>query len=168
MNYTEINNISGFLVMIDFEKAFYPVSWKFIDGTLIYFEFGSSFSQWVAIFQHNTISCVFNQVSCPDTLSSEGDVGKEIQSHLTFFLKGIKINDNEYIMWQYADDTLVIIDNSEMSVKATLKEIEEFNKISGLKINKTTNEIARMGSKHIRRIGFARKENLNGLHNLNY
>lgn len=34
MQYTENNDIPGLLLMIDFEKAFDSVSWKFIDKTL--------------------------------------------------------------------------------------------------------------------------------------
>lgn len=42
MQYTENNDIPGLLSMIDFEKAFDSVSWKFIDKTLQFFNFGPS------------------------------------------------------------------------------------------------------------------------------
>ncbi len=51
MNYTEICNIPGVLAMIDFEKAFDSVSWKFIHKVLSYFNFGPSISNWVKLFK---------------------------------------------------------------------------------------------------------------------
>lgn len=58
MNYTEICNIPGLLAMIDFEKAFDSVSWKFIYEVLSYFNFGPSISNWVKTFQNKYVSCV--------------------------------------------------------------------------------------------------------------
>lgn len=49
MQYTEDNNIPELLLMIDFEKAFDTVSWKFIDRTLNAFNFGPSFRRWMDI-----------------------------------------------------------------------------------------------------------------------
>ena len=45
----------------------------------------------------------------------------------------MKINNEDFILTQYADDTTVILDGSEDSLKETLYELEEFVKESGLK-----------------------------------
>lgn len=50
MNYIEICNIFGVLVMIDFEKVFDFVFWKFIYKVLFYFNFGLLILNWVKIF----------------------------------------------------------------------------------------------------------------------
>lgn len=42
MNYTERKQIPGLIMLIDFEKAFDSVSWKFIFEILEYFNFGKS------------------------------------------------------------------------------------------------------------------------------
>lgn len=42
MNYTELHRIPGLLMLIDFEKAFDTISWKFIFETLDFFKFGPS------------------------------------------------------------------------------------------------------------------------------
>lgn len=42
MNYTERKQIQGLIMLIDFEKAFDSVSWKFIFELLEYFNFGKS------------------------------------------------------------------------------------------------------------------------------
>ncbi len=40
MHYIERNNISGLLLLVDFEKAFDSISWKFIHKVLHFFNFG--------------------------------------------------------------------------------------------------------------------------------
>ena len=47
---------------------------------------------------------------------------------------GININNNDFILTQYADDTTVILDGSEESLNETLHELEQYAKISGLKV----------------------------------
>lgn len=42
MNYTESKQIPGLIMLIDFEKAFDSVSWKFIFETYDYFNIGKS------------------------------------------------------------------------------------------------------------------------------
>lgn len=42
MNYTERKQKPGLIMLIDFEKAFDSVSWKFIFEILEYFNFGKS------------------------------------------------------------------------------------------------------------------------------
>ena len=43
-------NIPGLLVSIDFQQAFDSISWKFIDKTLDYFNFGPSIKKWIKLF----------------------------------------------------------------------------------------------------------------------
>ena len=50
-------------------------------------------------------------------------------------------------MSQYADDTMIILDGSEKSLKATMLVLEEFYKMSGLKINQSKTQIVWIGSK---------------------
>lgn len=45
MNFTEINNIPGLLIFIDFEKAFDSVSWNFPEKVMDFFNFGDSFKK---------------------------------------------------------------------------------------------------------------------------
>ena len=50
-------------------------------------------------------------------------------------IRGIKIQDTEFKLSQYADDTTLILDGSEQSFKISLTLIEAFGKISGLRLN---------------------------------
>ena len=55
---TRQQEIPGLLLSIDFQKAFDSASWKFIDKTLDYFNFGPSFKKWIKIFQNGAESCI--------------------------------------------------------------------------------------------------------------
>jgi hypothetical protein len=50
-------------------------------------------------------------------------------------IQGITINDDETLLSQYADDTFLILDGREISLKETLSCFESFYKASGLKMN---------------------------------
>ena len=50
-------------------------------------------------------------------------------------IKGILINDKEYKLLQYADDTQLILDGTEKSLKAPLDILKTYYIMSGLKIN---------------------------------
>ena len=50
----------GFLVMIDFEKAFDTVSWQFLYKTLDYFNFGPIFKHYINLLYTSPECCVTN------------------------------------------------------------------------------------------------------------
>jgi hypothetical protein len=49
-------------------------------------------------------------------------------------VKGFKYKNAESKLSQYADDTQIIIDGSENSIKTSINILNEFSKISGLKV----------------------------------
>ena len=67
MFYTSNNNVSGFIVLIDYEKAFDMVEWDFLFKTLNAYNFGETFingsDYYITTFLHVT-SChvIFNLV----------------------------------------------------------------------------------------------------------
>ena len=56
--HTELNDLPGLLLLIDFEKAFDSVSWKFINEVLDFFNFGPSIKLWIKTFYTNISSSV--------------------------------------------------------------------------------------------------------------
>ena len=58
MNFTELNNIPGLILPIDFEKAFDSLSWQFIKNALKFLNFGNSLVRWVDSFYNNITSAV--------------------------------------------------------------------------------------------------------------
>lgn len=60
MWYTKMNKIPGWLVAIDFEKAFDSVNVEFLMMTLEAFNFGQIFIKWIRTFYNGAKSCVIN------------------------------------------------------------------------------------------------------------
>ena len=52
--------IPGYIVLIDFEKAFDSVEWEFLFKTLESFNFGPQFINWIKLLYTNISSCVGN------------------------------------------------------------------------------------------------------------
>ena len=50
MFHAERENIDGFLLLIDFEKAFYSISWNFLYNILVKFGLSKKFIKWVKLF----------------------------------------------------------------------------------------------------------------------
>ena len=58
--HTSCFNKPGYLLAIDYEKAFDSISHSFLQKVLISFGFGPMFCEWVTILLTNAQSCVFN------------------------------------------------------------------------------------------------------------
>ena len=148
---TKNQDIPGMILSIDFEKAFDTVSWKFIKRVLQYFNFGPSIISWINIFQKGSESCIIQNGFMSDFFNlkrgcRQGDpispyvfilcaeiLGKMIRDNKV--LKGIRINGKEFRLSQYADDTQLFLDGTEQSLKETLKILNLYYSMSGLKIN---------------------------------
>ena len=50
-------------------------------------------------------------------------------------IKGIYVNGVEIKLSQYADDTTLILDGSHESLLSSLAMLEDFSKVSGLRLN---------------------------------
>ena len=162
MQFADENDIPGVLLMIDFEKAFDSVSWDFIDKTLKLFNFGESFRKWVKLFQNksNSAVCQAGFLSSFFPLHRGCRQGDPISSYLFLLcaeilairikgnknIRGITINDIEHIMSPYADDTLLILDGTEIALREAIREINLFYRMSGLKMNLSKTQIAWIGS----------------------
>ena len=60
-------------------------------------------------------------------------LGKMIRNNKD--IKGIHINNKEFKLSQYADDTQLLLDGSEISLKEALRTLKQYYILSGLKIN---------------------------------
>ena len=84
MEYTKEKKLSGFLVAIDFEKAFDTLNFNFLIRTLHKFNFGPSFIQWIRTLYKNASSCVMNNgfTTGPFTLSRGVRQGDPLSPYL--------------------------------------------------------------------------------------
>ena len=143
--------IPGLLLSIDFQQAFDSISWKFIHKVLDYFNFGQSIKRWIKLFQTGVQSCILQNGFMSDFFylqrgCRQGDpispyifilcvevLGQMIRNSKD--VKGIVINNKEFKLSQYADDTQMFLDGSESSLKHALIILQKFYQMSGLKIN---------------------------------
>ena len=137
LHITDELDIPGLLLIVDFEKAFDSISWKFINYTLTFLNFGDSIKRWINVFYNDIQSCVIQNgflsdpfnvrrgcrqgdplspyifLLCAEILSRQFKANKDI--------KGIEIAGTEYLLSQFADDTTILLDGSEKSLNEALK-----------------------------------------------
>jgi hypothetical protein len=158
----EKQNLAGMLLPLDFEKAFDSVSWKFINKVFDVFNFGDSIKKWVQLFQFDSESCIiqngyFSRFFKLERGCRQGDpispyifilcaeiLGIAIRNNKG--IKGIKIWNTVFKVSQYADDTSLLLDGSEQSLKESLNTFTWYYKISGLKINVEKTKVTWLGS----------------------
>ncbi|KAL9959711.1 hypothetical protein ACROYT_G033060 [Oculina patagonica] len=162
IQYATEKNIPGLLLFIDFEKAFDSLEWSFIYDTLRTFGFGASLTNWVKTLYNNTESCVLNNGWASDFFEIQRGVrqGCPLSPYLFILsaeilaiairnntnIKGISVNDEEIKISQYADDTTLILDGSHESLFSSLAMLDEFSKVSGLRLNDKKTEALWIGA----------------------
>ena len=63
-------------------------------------------------------------------------------------LKGIVIEDKEFLLSQFADNTFFLLDGTECSLRSSLKLLDSFFDICGLRINCDKTKVIWLGSKN--------------------
>ena len=163
MNFTEEENLPGLLLIIDFEKAFDSISWEFIREVLGFFNFGESIKRWISVLYNDISSAVIQSGFVSEFFSiSRGCRQGDPSSPYIFLLcaevlslmikhnkniKGVQIDDIEYKLSQFADDTTVILNGTELSVEETINTLNIFADMSGLKINSSKTRAVWIGCK---------------------
>ena len=62
-------------------------------------------------------------------------------------IRGLSLGNDEVKISQYADDTTLILDGSEKSLTSAIQFLDDFGKISSLKLNDSKREALWIGSK---------------------
>jgi len=145
-------SLPGMIVALDFEKAFDSVSWDFLFKALDAFNFGNYFKKWIRIIYSNPECCTTNNGFNSDFFKISRGIRQGCPISALLFLlvveimannirqsdniKGITYAPNKSIVIsQLADDTTLFLKDIE-SLKNALALIDNFSKISGLKLNK--------------------------------
>ena len=163
MFYTELNDIPGLLLIIDFEKAFDSISWSFIHKTLDIFNFKTSIKNWIKTLYNNSRSSVIQNGFLSESFKLERGCrqGDPLSPYIFILcveilgiivrnspnIKGVNIDGEEYLISQYADDTSFTLDGSPESLHNTLTVLDYYAQVSGLKINYTKSKAIWIGSK---------------------
>ena len=159
IQYATEKNIPGLLLFIDFEKAFDSLEWSFIHDTL---SFGASLINWVKTLYGHTESCILNNGWASNFFDIQRGVrqGCPLSPYLFILLaevlatairkntniKGISVNGVEIKLSQYAGDTTLILDGSCESLVSSLAMLDDFSKVSGLRLNDKKTEALWIGA----------------------
>ena len=163
LTYTDTENIPGMLVLVDFFKAFDSIDWGYIEQVLQYLNFGNDMIKWVRLFYTDITSCVMVNGKYSEYFTIERGVrqGDPLSPYLFLLcveilaqafrehdqIKGIKIEDNEALLSQFADDTALYLDGSKESFENCIRLLSTFASISGLTINFQKTIVVWLGSK---------------------
>ena len=162
----ELDELDGYLLKLDQEKAFDRVAHEYLFAVLEKFGFGEHFCNWIKIFYSN----IFSSVKCNGFLTPYFRLKNSVKqgcpiSALLYVLiaeplsaaikqnkniKGIVIpNTNEEAkIFSHADDTTLTLSDMN-SVKETFSVLELYGKASGAKLNRTKSEIMALGRSKI-------------------
>ena len=161
MKITQLENLPGMAIFVDFKKAFDSVNWDFLTKVLETFNFGPQIRKWINVLYTDITSCVINNGYASEFFSLERGVRQgcplsgilfvlcaEILAHAVRNdenIKGIQIYKKEYKVSQYADDTTAFVADAE-SAKKLFEMLRAFQETSGLEINTTKTEGMWLGS----------------------
>ena len=167
MHYAKENNLTGLLLLIDFEKAFDSISFNYIKDTLKHFQFGDDIIGWITLLLKNftAVTTHAGNISTPFNIARGCRQGDPIARYLfilcieilsiklrnTDTIAGFKMGVHTHLLDLYADDiTLYLlrhndITQTENNIRNTLKVFEDFKSLSGLKLNLDKTNIAWFG-----------------------
>jgi hypothetical protein len=160
IRYIHGKNKDGYIVSLDFEKAFDRVEHGFLFDVLKSFGFGENFMKWIRILYKGAIT----KIKCNGFLTQGFKITRSIRqgcplSALLYSLvaeplglivkheegiKGIGIEGGESKIFQYADDTTLLLKDLE-SVRKAMQIVQKYCRGSGAKINEDKTVYMRFG-----------------------
>ena len=151
----------GLIPLIDFEKAFDSLEWGYIFKVLRAYNFGNDFIKWIKLLYNDPCSCVINTgfFSQQFLLERGRRQGDPLSPYLFILaieplaidikssnnIKGIKIENAQCKIRQYADDTFLLLEEGDNSLQECLNTFQEFYHCSGLKMNTEKTQVAWIG-----------------------
>ena len=161
MDYADEENLPSIILSVDFEKAFDCLKWDFIESTLRVFKFGPSIIRWIKLFYTDINSKIINNgwlseefypqrgarqgcplspyifIICAEILANQIRNDNQIQ--------GLSIGAKQFLISQYADDTILTLRYNEETLKRVIEIFKWFEQLSGLKVNLDKTEIFPIG-----------------------
>lgn len=140
----------GFLLFLDFYKAFDSVEHPFILSVLKHFGFGNKFREWVGGLYRDISSCVLLPHGTTPSFKINVGIpqGCPISPYLFILatemlaifikncndIKKLNVLGTEIVISQLADDTTIFL-KDRYQISTTIANIEKFSKASGLTLN---------------------------------
>ena len=166
MDHLDNTNASALLLNADFEKAFDSLEWQFIEYCVMKFNFGPSITKWLKLFYADITTRISNNgwatekftptrgcrqacplspylfILCADILAVLLKNNNRIQ--------GLQFEGQNFLISQYADDTIILIEYCEETLREVINTLNIFSRYSGLKINYDKCQILPLGRiKHV-------------------
>jgi hypothetical protein len=161
IQYSLQSQTKGYLVLLDFEKAFDSVNIAFLKKTLELYEFGPQFRKWIEVLYTEVSSCVTNNGHASEFFPVSKGIrqGCPLSSMLFIIvvellscyikncpdIKGLNIGGDIFIITQLADDTTLFLQD-ERSIANLLCVMDRFFESSGLRLNKQKCEVFILGN----------------------
>ena len=158
---TNTLNIEGYMLTIDFEKAFDSLNHTFIIEVLIKLQFPNNFIEWIKVFLNKQESCVINNGTTTKYFPLEAGArqGDPISAYIFIIaiealfvsieqnnnVKPLQLLDHTFLYTAYADDATFFLRESE-SIKYLVQELKNFSKFSGLSPNYSKCEVCAIGA----------------------
>ena len=170
VDYAERDNLSGFLIAIDFEKAFDTLNFNFLVRTLHKFNFGPSFIHWIRVLYNNVSSCVMNNgLTTAPFMLGRGSERETLSPYLFIIaleilaerirsdskIQGFRIGEEMVKLSLFADDMTCFLRDGDSYI-TLFQVLECFGDCSGLKVNHEKTEMLALGNNTIQDMTFAR------------
>ena len=152
--------LQGYILAIDFEKAFDSLEWDFLIEVLYAFGFPEKFIHHIRTLYKNIETCVLNGGTTTGSFLLSRAIKQgcpasgllfilvievfSIKIRISPEIEGITIKNETFKQTSFADDLETFLKNIK-SMKLTLKELELFGRVSGLKCNVSKCEAMALG-----------------------
>ena len=140
----------GLLLLIDFEKAFDSISFKYIEKMLQFFGFNENLVNWVKLLLYNFSACINmagNLTKLFEILRGARQ-GDPIASPLfvlaievlcikirnSTLVRPYRIDNTDILLSLFADDMSIFLEYDENNLRNTISILNDFFCVSGLKI----------------------------------
>ena len=176
IDYAKNSNKSGLLLLVDFEKAFDSISFKFIEKCLIFFKFPPDLIKWVNLLLLNFKASINHcgNLSSRFNISRGCRQGDPIAPYLFILavellahklrtdtrVQGFKFGNLTHVLDLYADDLTIYLTPSEQNLQHVLDIIRDFFHLSCLKISVSKTKAVWFGKDADSDIKLCREENL--------
>ena len=164
MHYAKENNRAGLLLLIDFEKAYDSINFKFINKCLNFFNFGEDIIKWVEILLYNFNAVINHCGNMSQSFEIERGCrqGDPIASYLFILcieilahklrsdinVVGFKFENIRHLLEIYADDLTIFMEPCSQNLRNVVNILTNFYKLSGLKISVSKTKAIWFGSNH--------------------
>jgi hypothetical protein len=151
IQYAKQHNKVGLLMLIDFEKAYDSISFKFINKCLNFFNFGTEMIKWIEILLHNFHASINHcgNISKTFTIGRGCRQGDPIASYLFILsiemlahklrhdqrVAGFEIGNQSHLLEIYADDMTIFLRPDSDNLRTVVEILDSFYNLSGLKIS---------------------------------